>query len=138
MVDTQTIAIIGLGVSGANFVLNWGVAFYVHLMNKDKATTDSIKTLEKGLNAKAEEHGERIASLETAAGFSRSTDCGVHAERIAQLEANIGKAPTRQELSEIHGKINEVAGCVSRLEGEFSGAMRTLTLIHETLMERGK
>lgn len=107
--DTQTIAMVGLGVSAANFVLNWGVAFYVHLMNKDKATNDSINEVKSSIN--------------------------VHSERITKLETGAAKAPTHADLEKIHEKINDVGTCVNRLEGEFVGASRTLNLIHETLME---
>lgn len=114
--DAQTIALISLGVAGANFCLNWGVAFYVHLINKDKVTNEKIKEIREDFDDKLDSHSDRIARLEVLAK----------------------NAPKHADLEKIHEKINEVAGSLKELKGEFNGATRTLQLIHETLMERGK
>ncbi len=96
------------------FLLWAGTSFYVYMSNKDKVTNDRITELEKEIDSKSDDHSERIA----------------------KLEARAEKSPTHKDMAEIHEKINQVSACVSRLEGEFTGANRTLQLIHETLMER--
>ena len=98
------------------FILTCAVGFYVYMGNKDKVTNDRITKLEEDIDHKFDGH----------------------VERIAKLEARAEKAPTHKDMAEIHEKINQVSACVNRLEGEFSGATRTLQLIHETLMEQAR
>lgn len=96
------------------FLLWCGTSFYVYMSNKDKVTNDRIGKLEDDLDIKLDGYGERIATL----------------------EAKTGGAPTHADLAGIHEKINEVSGSMKELKGEFTATNRTLTLIHETLMER--
>jgi hypothetical protein len=97
----------------AQFLLTGALGIYVHLTNKDKVTNDRIGTMEKAQN---------------------DTNLS-HSSRLAKLEANAINAPTHTHLSEVHEKVNEVAMCMSRLEGEVSGMARTVQLMHETMME---
>jgi hypothetical protein len=96
------------------FLLTGSIGVYVYMSNKDKVTNDRISKLEDDIDAKFDGH----------------------VERIAKLEARAEKAPTHKDMAELHEKVNQVSACVNRLEGEFTGANRTLQLIHETLMER--
>jgi uncharacterized protein YjbJ (UPF0337 family) len=92
------------------FLMTGSIGIYVYLSNKDKVTNDRIGKLEDDLDLKLDGHAERIARLEAG--------------------------PTHQHLSEMHNKINQVAGDMKELQGEFKATNRTLQLIHETLMER--
>lgn len=56
---------IALAISVANFVLTWGVALYMYLANKNKATNERIGKLEEDLMEKISDHGSRITHLET-------------------------------------------------------------------------
>lgn len=98
------------------FLLWAGTSFYVYMSNKNKVTNDRIAELEKDVDARAQEHGQRIA----------------------RLEQRVKTSPTHDDLSKLHEKINEVSACVNRLEGEFSGASHTLALIHDYLLNGGR
>lgn len=104
------------GFQVLQFLLTGGIGIYVYLTNKNKVTNDRISKLEDDIDEKLDSH----------------------VERIAKIEARAEKAPTHKDMAEIHEKINQVSACVNRLEGEFSGATRTLQLIHETLMEQAR
>lgn len=104
------------GFQVLQFLLTGGIGIYVYLTNKNKVTNDRISKLEGDIDEKLDSH----------------------VERIAKIEARAEKAPTHKDMAEIHEKINQVSACVNRLEGEFSGATRTLQLIHETLMEQAR
>lgn len=106
---------IALTISAANFVLTWGVALYMYLANKNKATNSRIGELERDIDTKLD----------------------AHADRLARLEQDVRHGPQHGDLKRIHGRIDEVAGSMRRLEGEFGGASRTLTLIHEFLLNNG-
>jgi len=96
------------------FLLTGGIGVYVYMSGKDTVTNGRISKLEADIDAKIDQHGERIA----------------------KIEARAEKAPTHEDLAKIYDKINKQSECLSRLEGEFEGVKRTLQLIHETLMER--
>lgn len=98
------------------FLITCGIAFYVHLTNKDKVTNDRIGKLEAGIESKIDGHGERIAKLET----------------------QVDDSPTHDHLSEIHEKINQVGKDVSALAGEFTGVRNLLGTINSFLMGGGK
>lgn len=107
---------IALAISVANFVLTWGVALYMYLANKDKATNGRISELQRDIDGKLDDH----------------------AERITALEARAESAPTHEDLGGIHSKINEVSDQCAALAGEFKGVRSLLTTIHEHLLRSGK
>ncbi|MBO9538739.1 hypothetical protein [Herbaspirillum sp.] len=98
-----------LGV--ANFLLTWGVALYMYLSNKNKATNARIDALEAKVTASIIDHGNRLTKLEGG--------------------------PTHQDLGMIHEKINEVSTEVAMLNGTVTGMNRLLTSIDEHLRRRG-
>lgn len=61
-----------------------------------------------------------------------------HGERIARMEAAAEKSPTHDDLSGLRRRIDEVAGLINGLQGEFKGANHTLGLIHAFLLSGGK
>lgn len=109
--DMQQIA---LSISVGNFVLTWGLAFYMHLVNKGKVTEDRITRLEQDLDAKLDGQSERLA----------------------RLEQDARHAPSHDDLKRIHSRIDDVNERIGTLQGEFSGANRTLNLIHEYLLNK--
>lgn len=110
--DMQLIA---LGLSGANFALTWGLGFYVHIVNKNKATNERISQLERDVSVKLDGH----------------------AARIAHLEGLTEKAPTHEDLGRLYDKQNETARSVSQMAGELKGMNDTLRLILNRITERG-
>ncbi|MDF0377682.1 hypothetical protein [Methylophilus sp. YYY-1] len=102
------------GFQVLQFLVTGAIGVYVYMSKKDIVTNERIGKLENDIDQKIDQHGERIA----------------------RLEAKAEKAPTHEDIGKVYDKINQVSDCVSRLEGEFAGATRTLQLIHETLMER--
>lgn len=106
--------LIAVGLSIANFVLTWGLAFYMHLVNKGKVTEDRITRLEQDLDIKLDGQSERLA----------------------RLEQDARHAPSHDDLKRIHSRIDDVNERIGTLQGEFSGASRTLNLIHEYLLNK--
>lgn len=109
---SSDVEMLRLGFEIVQFIMTGLVAFYVYISNKDKVTNDKIDTLEEDLDKKLDGYGERISKLEAG--------------------------PSKGDISELHKKVNDVSNGVAALRGEFSATSRTLQLIHETLMERGK
>jgi hypothetical protein len=100
----------------AQFILTGAVGVYVYLTNRDKVTNDRIGKLQEDLDEKLENHGERIARLETKSE----------------------KALTHNDLSELYKKVNDINGSVSTLTGEFVGVRNLLSTIHNHLLNGGK
>lgn len=106
--------IIAIALAVANFVLTWGLAFYMHLVNKSKVTEDRISKLEAEIKQSLDEL----------------------AVRQARVEQDTKHAPSHDDLKSIHRRIDEVKAAVSHLQGEFTGASRTLSLIHDYLLNK--
>lgn len=105
---------IALAISGANFVLTWGVALYMYLANKNKVTNERINSLQADFDGKLDNH----------------------ADRIARLEVKADAAPTHDDLSGIHEKINKIGEGMYSLGGKFDGVNTLLQTIHRHLLER--
>lgn len=96
------------------FILSAGVGFYVFMSGKNNVTNDRIGKLETHIEAKLDEHSDRIS----------------------HLESDVRKSPTHQDIVKLHEKFSEMSSEIKGLKGEFKGASNTLHLIHETLMGR--
>lgn len=117
--------VVKFGFQVLQFIATAGVGFYVYMSNKDKVTNDRIDKMQEDSNKQMEKLEDDIDDKMEKQG-----------ERIAGLEARSGGAPTHADLARMHEKINEVAGSMKELKGEFTATNRTLQLIHETLMDR--
>lgn len=94
-------------IVACNFALTWGIGFYVHLVNKNKATNDRIERMESDFN-------------------SRLT---LHSERLGRIEAQLAVVPTHDDLGKLYRELNETANQVSRLAGEMSHMNDNLRLL---------
>lgn len=97
------------------FLLTGGIGIYVYLTAKNRVTNERISVLENDLDTKLDSHGERIASL----------------------EASAKGAPTHNDLSAIHEKINKVGGDVREMAGALRGVNDNLQLLLKRITERG-
>lgn len=114
-IDTKLIALIGLGLSAANFVLTWGVALYMYLANKNKVTNERINKLQSDIDSWKDDHAERIVSL----------------------EAQAKGAPNHEHLGELHEKVNDVDTKVSGIDGRLEGIESTLRQILGQIIGKG-
>lgn len=106
---------IALGISAGNFVLTWGVALYMYLANKNKATNERIGDMERDIDDKFD----------------------AHAARIGSMESRLAASPTHEDLKHVHEKLNRVAEDTSRMSGELKGVNDTLRLILARITDRG-
>lgn len=91
------------------------IGFYVYLTNRHRVTNERISTLEREMDARLDEH----------------------TDRLARVESKIAAAPTHDDLSKVHEKLNRVAEDTSRMSGELKGVNDTLRLILSRITERG-
>ncbi|WP_139026331.1 hypothetical protein [Methyloversatilis universalis] len=90
-----------------NFAVTLCVGLYVWSSNRHRVTNERIGDLEKGIDVRLDAHDSRLATLE------------------GQVKA----APTHADLAQIHEKINTVAQCSSRMEGEMKSQTDLLRLV---------
>lgn len=101
-------------LAAGNFVLTWGIGFYVHMVNKNKVTNDRIKALEVQI----------------------AEDNRLHDERIARLESIAATAPSHEDLSKMYQSISQLGQTVHQLVGENRGQSDSLRLILSRLTEK--
>lgn len=124
---------ITLLIAVGNFILTWGVALYMYLANKNKATNERIGKLETDIDAKFDERAK--ADEEKFRAIAKSL--GAYAERIQHLETTAETAPTHGDLGKVYEAINAVAATVNQLVGENRGQSDTLRLILNQITQKG-
>lgn len=102
-----------LGVG--NFILTWGVALYMYLANKNKATNERIGKLEDDLSDKIDGHSGRITHLET----------------VTEM------APTHHDLAQVYEGQKRSDEKLNQLIGESRGQSDTLRLILNQITQKG-
>lgn len=129
--------LLDFSLKAANLVVSVGVGLYVWLSNRNRVTHARITELQektsKSLAELKHEFNRDITRLEDEVD-ARLDGNG---EQLARLEEALKQAPNREELRQIHVRINEVSTQVTQLKGEFAGANNTLNLIHEYLLKGG-
>ena len=105
--ESKDINNLGPYFAAANFALTWGLAFYVHIVNKNKATTDRMERLEDDLVMRLNQHSERLT----------------------RLEGHINQMPSHNDLGKLYDRLNDQAQSLARMEGlvdQMSGNVRLL------------
>lgn len=90
-----------------NFAVTVFVGLYVWSSNRHRVTNERISDMEKGFDVRIDTHDMRLA----------------------KLEGLVEAAPTHADLAQIHEKINTVAQCSSRMEGEMKSQTDLLRLV---------
>lgn len=96
-----------LYIAVANFLLTWAIGFYVHLVNKNKATTDRMDRIEADMQ-------ERLRG---------------HSELLSRHDVLLNIVPTHDDLGKLYRELNETAGQVNRMAGEMSQMNANLRLL---------
>ena len=99
----------------ANTVITALIGAYVYLTNRHRVTNERITVLEREVDARLDNHTERLATM----------------------ESRLASAPTHQDLEKVHEKLNRVAEDTSRMSGELKGVNDTLRLILARITDRG-
>lgn len=86
-----------------------GAALYTWVSNRRTATKAAIDRVD-----------ERVSRTE---------------ERVSAVENDVRHLPSHEDLGHLHEKVNEVGLSVNRLGGELEGMNRTLSLIHQSLLQ---
>lgn len=117
------------------FLISAAVAIYLFVTRKSQVNSDRIDALEDEFCKRLDQLSQQAAKEDK----DLQEQVGGLSERLSQVE---GSRPTLEKLSksvgQVHNRIDETKGMVSRLEGEFRASNRTLGLIHEYLLNKGK
>lgn len=122
-----------LALSLINHLLTWGVALYMYMANKNKATNERINKLEDDMEVKLDDHS--LAEEQKFGEISR--DLRASSERIQHLETAADRAPSHADLAKVYESLNQLAGTVNQLVGENRGQSDTLRLILNRITEKG-
>lgn len=124
---------ITLTLAVANFILTWGVALYMYLANKNKATNERINALETDMETKLERHTEaedkKIGGITTA--------LNENSRRIQHLETTVEQAPTHHDLAKVYEAQNRSDEKLNQLIGENRSQSDTLRLILNQITQKG-
>lgn len=110
----------------AQFLATLGLAFYVHLTNKDKVTNDRITALETNVNTKIQKLDDDVEER-----------LKKHGEDIARLEESEEHGPTHHDLGKLHEKVNSVDRQVGAISGQLAGVESNVRQIMNRVLEKG-
>lgn len=106
---------ITMALAVGNFILTWGVALYMYLANKNKATNERIGKLEDDLSEKIDGHAGRITHLET----------------VTEM------APTHHDLAKVYEGQKVSDEKLNQLIGETRGQSDMLRLMMAQITKKG-
>ncbi|MFT3758995.1 hypothetical protein [Thauera sp.] len=116
-----------LWLSIINTLVIWAAAIYTFLANRNRVTNERITSLQNSLTRNVESlRGDMDSRLDR------------HAERLTRVESDLKHAPTDEDIKRLHARIDDMAGSLKELGGEFKGANHTLQLIHSYMLQQGK
>lgn len=122
-----------MAISIANFLLTWGVALYMYLANKNKATNERITSVETDFGKKLQGNVQQIKSLDEDIVAKHE----IQVQRITKLEAIAQSSPSHADLAKLYDSVNALASTVNQLVGENRGQSDTLRLILNQITEKG-
>lgn len=106
---------VSMALGVANFILTWGVALYMYLANKNKATNERIGKLEEDIVKKI----------------------GGHAGRITHLETVTEMAPSHADLAQVYEGQKRSDEKLNQLIGETRGQSDMLRLMMAQITKKG-
>lgn len=122
----------------SQFALTGAIGVYVWWTNREKVNSKRFEALEK-------EVAHRATAAEVADLRAQQTvSCKLHTARTAQLEGNfielradLKNAPSHNNLSRIHDRIDALTKEVGSIAGSLGGINRAVDLINEHLIKKG-
>lgn len=129
----QTIAMCALGISAANFLLNW----IIYINNRGKVNNERIKELETNFGKKVQDVNTELGDSIKALEMDIDAKFVKQGESIARLEEGAEHGPTQHDLGLLHEKINTVSNDVSHVKGQLDAVDSNLKLIMNQIMKRG-
>lgn len=124
---------ITLTLAIANFILTWGVALYMYLANKNKATNERINTLETEVESKIERHTD--AEEKKFSGITQALN--ENSQRIQHLETTVENAPTHHDLAQVYESQKKSDEKLNKLIGENEGQSAILRTILTQITQKG-
>lgn len=106
----------GLIFQALNALATAGVWLYVRLGNRNDEVDARFSALRTDMDARLDKHEAELSAI----------------------NATVRHAPSHSDLTRIHTRIDEVAGAMRRIEGEFTSTGKTIDLIHSYLLNEGK
>ena len=122
-----------LAISVANFALTWGVALYMYMANKNKATNERINALETDVETKLDSHtrGEEKKFDGITVALTE------YSQRIQHLETAIELAPTHHDLAQLYEGQKRSDEKLNQLIGETRGQSDMLRLMMAQITKKG-
>ncbi|MFH1984135.1 MAG: hypothetical protein ABIL58_20030 [Pseudomonadota bacterium] len=104
---------------------------YVWWSNREKVNATRFKGLEDEV--------KKMATISAMAQAFRDQDakCGRHKDRTTRVESALLSMPSRQELSDLSAKMDQMTRGLGRLDGRLEGINRVADLMNEFLINQG-
>lgn len=109
-----------------NAMASSGLWLYVRYGDRNKEVDNKFETLTR-------EFAEQNNAMRVE--FDRRAD--EHDRRLSRVEGAVERAPTHDDLGQLHEKVNQTAQGVAQMNGQLSSMNDTLRLILNRIAEKG-
>lgn len=105
--------------------------------NREQTHTTALAGIQSRLDKLEAQQREELDELrrvdDRISSESREADQRIES-RINDIDSRVAAAPTKDDITRLHGRIDEVAQDIAGLRGAFQAAADTLNLIHRKLL----
>lgn len=105
------------------FAMNFGLAFFVALSNRNKAANDELKAMKEALQKDIKQSRDSVtARIEK------------HGERLSRIEADIENSVGNEDLIAVHRRVDQILASSNKMEGQLGMVISNLKEIHSFIL----
>jgi predicted nucleic acid-binding Zn-ribbon protein len=108
------------------FAMNFGLALFVAISNRSKVAEDELKAMKTDLQTDIKNSKESI---------TRRIE--QHGERLARIESDIENSIGDDDIKAVHRRVDELSASSNKMEGQLSMIIDSLKEIHKIMLTSG-
>jgi prefoldin subunit 5 len=101
-------------------LMNFALALFVAFTNRHKAAADELKSVKSSLQADIVKVSEQLVRL---------------GEKVATVEADVENGITKDDLTGVHKRVDEILRTIGPLEGRLDEMSKSMGRIDQHLMQ---
>jgi hypothetical protein len=108
------------------FAMNFGLAAFVAISNRNKAANDELKAMKRDLQGDIQKLSQMMGRrLES------------HGERLSRIESDIENSIGDDDMKAVHRRVDEILSSSKIMEGQLSMITNNLKDIHSIMLAGG-
>jgi len=105
------------------FAMNFGLAFFVTVSNRNKAANDELKSMKEVLQKDIKHSRDSVTDR-----------IEKHGERLSRIEADIENSVGNEDLIAVHRRVDQILASSNKMEGQLGMVISNLKEIHSFIL----